>query len=66
MAAQISNEDVFVAAVTVLSKMLDAEKREKGTRRVGGDYSLEAIQLIEQHRSRVLTLLDEIRSTPKR
>lgn len=45
---EISNEDVYAALVAVLSKQIDAEKKAKGTTRVGGDYTNEAVELIER------------------
>lgn len=42
----VSNEDLYAAMVAVLSKLIDAEKREKGTTRMGGNYSAEAVQLV--------------------
>lgn len=43
----VTNEDLYAAMVAVLSKLIDAEKRSKGTTRLGGDYSSEAVQLIK-------------------
>lgn len=50
-------QDILVANVLILSKLLDADKREHGTHRMGGDYSREAIEMIRKSRSAVLTQL---------
>lgn len=45
---KVTNEDVYAALVAVLSKLLDAEQRAKGTTRSGGNYTAEAVSLIEK------------------
>lgn len=49
----VSNEDLYAAMVAVLSKLIDVEKRAKGTTRMGGDYSSEAQQLIRQTKAQL-------------
>lgn len=44
----MSNNDVYAALIAVLSKLIDQEKRAKGTTRLGGDYLTEAIAVVEQ------------------
>lgn len=44
----VTNEDLYAAMVAVLLKLIDMEKRAKGIIRSGGDYSDEAVELIEQ------------------
>ena len=45
---EVTNEQLYAAMVAVLSKLIDAEMRQKSTYRSGGDYSAEAVQLIER------------------
>lgn len=50
----VSNDDLFVALVLLLSKQLDEQARDKGTTRAGGDYTAEAIALIHRKKADIL------------
>lgn len=50
----VSNEDLFAALVLLLSRQLDEEARAKGTQRIGGDYTLEAVNLIHRKKADIL------------
>lgn len=50
---KVSNEDLYAAMVLVLSKLIDAEKREKGATRIRGDHISEAEHLIRQTRAQL-------------
>lgn len=54
-------EQILTAQVLLLSKAINAEKEGKGTHRFGGDYSREAVKLIQEKQPEVLRLLAEIR-----
>ena len=55
----VANEDLFTALVLVLSRQIDAEKCKNGVRRMGGDYSREAVALIRRRKPDILELLRE-------
>ncbi|MCO6440532.1 MAG: hypothetical protein J5I81_05455 [Nitrococcus mobilis] len=48
---------ILVAQVISLEKQIAAEKKARGTTRVGGDFIREAIELIHQSQPRVLEML---------
>lgn len=50
---------ILVSNVLIMSKQLDAEARAKGTKRVGGDYTREAIELLRSERLKVLQALQQ-------
>lgn len=50
-------EKILTAQVLTLSKQIDAEAKANGTQRVGGDYTPEAIRLIDQKKPQVLAKL---------
>ena len=52
---------LLVAQVLMLSRALHADNLEKGTNRLGGDYTREAVRLIAQKTPEVLRLLAETR-----
>lgn len=49
-------EQILTAHVLILSKLLDAEAQKKGIRRGGGDFTREAVQLIEKEGPAIATL----------
>lgn len=53
-------ELIFTAQVVLLSRDIDREKKEKVTRRVGGDYIQEAVKLIQEHHHKVFQLRREL------
>ena len=46
-------QDILVTQILILSKLMDAEKRDGGTIRSGGDYTRDAIHDIKQKRDHV-------------
>jgi len=52
-------EQILTAQVLLLSKAINAEREQKGTHRIGGDYSREAVRLIREKQPEVLRLLAE-------
>jgi hypothetical protein len=48
---------ILVSNVLITAKQLDAEARAKGTKRVGGDYTREAADLLRTERVKVLQAL---------
>jgi len=56
---KILNEMILTALVLTLSKQIDFEKKEKGTTRIGGDYTSEAVRLIKNKHSKIIALLNE-------
>jgi hypothetical protein len=50
---------ILVSNVLIMSKLLDAEARAKGTKRIGGDYTQEAITLLRAERLNVLQALQQ-------
>ena len=50
----VSNDDLFVALVLVLSKQLDEQAVAGGKHRSGGDYTAEAIALIHRKKADIL------------
>ena len=61
MATQIDDTlaMILVSNVLILSKQLDAEARAKGTKRVGGDYTREAVELLRSERLKVFQALQQ-------
>ena len=50
-------EASLTAQVLILSRQIDQEKRDGGTKRLGGDYTHEAIALIRQKQGRIIEML---------
>jgi len=50
------DENILVALVLVLSHQLDQTARDRGTQRVGGDYTQEAVRLIQERKLGILGL----------
>ena len=44
----ISNDDIYAATIAVLSKLIDMDKKSSGSTRSGGDYSREAMALVDK------------------
>lgn len=52
-------EQILTTQVLILSKTINAEKEAKGTHRIGGDYTRDAVKLIREKQPEVLRLLAE-------
>ena len=50
-------EDILVAEVLILSHAIDSKKRAKGSTRISGDYTSEAINQIKAKRNKILDAL---------
>ena len=47
-------EKILTSNIILISMLIDAEKKTKGTHRIGGDYSAEAITLIASLHKKLL------------
>ena len=50
-------EDILVAETLILSELIRQNKEGKGVRRIGGDYTQEAVNEIKQSHQRIIALL---------
>jgi hypothetical protein len=49
-------EEILVAQVLLMSRSMDEEKKAKGTHRVFGDYTRDAVNEIKQNKTKILDL----------
>jgi hypothetical protein len=50
-------EDILVAETLILSELIRQNKERSGIKRIGGDYTAEAVNEIKRSRQKVIALL---------
>ena len=53
------DDRILTALVLILSDQLDAQAKARGTQRVGGDYTQEAVRLIQEKEASILGLFGQ-------
>lgn len=52
-------ETILVAETLILSELIKQDKERGGTRRVGGDYTQEAVREIKSRHQKIIALLQQ-------